>query len=187
MATTTYNPVGQRVTRGACLPCGTELDLLPGGAVPDHQHEGQPCPGSRFRPAQADGRDDVRREAIRRYRALRAMTDVKRAAFVADLAKGWRIRDLVEADAGAIVLEESEAAYWKGLALHGLWMETLREVIRDLGRNPVTSSNIDRGLHDWERSGARAWLRSANTELQKIIVAGDHPMAEALSNVLFSL
>lgn len=188
MATTTYTSAGQRITRGTCLACPAVLDLLPGGAVPDHQDDTEQCDGAGFRPAQDDGRDDVRREAIRHWRALRGLSALKRADLATNLGKtGWRMRDLMDTEVRAVVIEESEADLWRDLAMHGDWWETARRAIALLGRRALTTDDVDRGLEAWGQAGARAWLRTANTSLQADLRANPGPMADALSNVLFTL
>lgn len=188
MGSTARNPAEQSATRGPCLTCAVILDLLPGGAVPDHQNDGTPCTGARFRSAQNDGRDDTRREAIRQWHALKALSVVKRTDFATNLGKsGWRMRDLLSMDARAVVMEEAQAEHWRDLAMHGDWWETTRRAVALLARRPLTTDDVDRGLEGWEQAGARHWLRAAQPGLQAELRETTGWPATALSNLLFML
>ena len=186
---TTVPDISPPSGRGVCLICAGEVPLLPGGPLAEHpdSETGQLCTGSGHTRVHDDGRDAVRRHAIRQFAiAMGALAGI-RTSLEHDLSTGWRLRYLLDHRFRVAVTQETAADLWRGLAIHGNWLETFRVAVKDaVDRGTRSTDTLDNGLEELVRAGCRTWLRDARWELHAHL-DGEVDAKKALSDLLASL
>jgi hypothetical protein len=113
------------------------------------------CGGSGYVSAQGDGRDDVRRKAIKHRKDLLVTIGELRAEMIVDLAeKNWQMAAAMDYYGEKLIRLETQARIWHVLAGHGEWWTSARDAVSALtsaAGNATADVNLftQRGIRDW--------------------------------------
>jgi hypothetical protein len=155
---------GER-TVPAHTPVGTAVSNPNGDPAAVTDAEPGPCLGSGFVRRLYDGRDDVRRYAIRRFRGEKGDETALLTKLRQHLDRGVGFETVVQQVGAHLVAAQLHARLFALLALHGRWEEGIREC----GKYIIASGNSTnlpaRMAAEWQREAARMWWDEAVMQL----------------------
>jgi hypothetical protein len=182
------NPQPVPAPKGVCVFCEEIHPLLVGGMTAKHSYpDGSDCPGSARRPAQHDGKDDVRRHAIQQLNSINSSIATRRAEMRADLDKGWKVGGLFEYHGAVLVRLESLAARWGELTVHGDWWLVLQSAMQECIRDISSTALIDQAVAYERARGNRLWLAEARPALVKESAKLDPVGRDVIDNLLYRM
>lgn len=143
-----------------CLVCLQKVALKPKTKVTaEHRVDDKmivSCSGSGYVPVQDDGRDDVRRNAIKQRKNLLVTINELRAEMIVDLVeKHWQMAAAMDYYGERLVRLETQARIWHVLALHGEWWTSAMDAVSALTSTTggLTTADVNlftqRGIRDW--------------------------------------
>lgn len=155
-----------------CLGCGTMHPATETGLVAPHGPEQKPvptCMGAGHRPAQFDGRDDTRREALADHTALRHNVAARRAMFQRDVGRDQPMAIAVDTYPEEIIRMETMLSHWAEVVASGDYMPTVRlAMIKSVSRRTARSGMS--GVVDQATiEGSQDWLRAVRWRLLPVL------------------
>lgn len=144
------------------------------------------CPGAGHPSVQDDGRDDVRRYAIRAYGTAHAKAQKTRTEFSAALESAkWTGEGAILAHAADLMRYETVANMWRDLARHGQWITSLAAATRTLTNDPVHESRLVEALWREERRGVKDWVATGRARMVQAV--DDGVSGKDIQTIVFSL
>lgn len=179
-------PVEELPAEGTCLICLATARLVKGRpgqseVVAPHTHSHDPkiyvtCRGAGHVPAQHDGRDEQRVQAVLKFADVQREIGEARAAFLQDMDKFRSMYDVIDLDAQKIIILESTAKVWEFMASSGDWWNTLAYALGELDiPNDATLSP----LKAMERRGFKRWIVENRMMLSRMLLGGGEHDADA--------
>jgi len=171
-----------------CLICLQKVALKPKTKVTaEHRADTTnlvACGGSGYVPVQEDGRDDVRRNAIKHRKDLLITIGELRAEMLVDLVeKNWQMAAAMDYYGERLVRLETQARIWHVLALHGEWWTSAMDAVSAL--TSATGGLTTADVNLFTQRGIRDWLTGVIGTLTNL--AEQQTNGDVLSRLLFKI